>query len=296
MFPEIERFQTYQHQKSPYTSTHIHYTSDVKLFFTWIDKQPENVRVQDIDDFIDYCMAEGYAMSTINRRLSALRAFFSFVNYDGDLGTPNPVIPRRHFIRISRRLPKDLLDDEVARLFKAILHPRDRAMFLLMLRCGMRVGEVSNLSMGDLNLEAKTRRPPHLWIRRRGSKDRLIFLGTQPRTAMQNWIQMRPITEETAVFLNRCGGRLSVTGIQNRLSSYCHQVGVGVTCQQLRHTYGRHLADACTALTSIQFLLGHARLSSTEIYQFISNPQVQLDYDAAIEQISERLSLNGGTK
>jgi site-specific recombinase XerD len=105
-----------------------------------------------------------------------------------------------------------------------------------------------------------------------------------------------PAASRGAVFLNRFGQRLSVTGIQLCLAAYCRQAGVWLTCHQLRHTFARHLVEAGVPVTSIQRLLGHARLRTTESYLHISDGQTQADYQVAMTILAERLSLAGGER
>lgn len=203
----------------------------------------------------------------------------------------NPVHPQRHFIRQGRRLPRDAEDQDLARLFAVIESRRDRAMFLLMLRCGLRVGEVRNLSMSDLYLYSLAGNLPRVWLHGKGDKERVVYLSSQAMTALEAWLEIRPNGKEQAVFVNRSGKRLTVTGIQLQLAMYCERAGVWITCHQLRQTFGRHLVEARVPVTTIQKLLRHARIRTTEIYLHISDKQVQADYEAAMQQIMERLSL-----
>jgi site-specific recombinase XerC len=162
-----------------------------------------------------------------------------------------------------------------------------------MLRCGLRVGEVRNLSLPDLYLDPAFGSLPRLWLNGKGGSQRVVYLSSQPLAALQVWLQIRPQVLDEAVFLNRFGRRLTVTGIQKRLMKYCQAAGLWITCHQLRHTFGRHLTEARVAVTSIQRLLGHARLRTTEIYLHISDAQVQADYDTAMQEIARRLPLDG---
>ena len=293
MLPEIERFQRWLRRKAPHASTHIHYTNDMSLFFAWLHKPPDEVTVQDIDLFIEHCNQEGLALTTTNRRLAALRSFYHFLNIESENSPRNPVIPKRHFIRLGRQLPRDIQDSTVEKLFAVITGPRDRAMFLLMLRCGLRVGEVRNLSLIDLYLKPAFGSLPRLWLHGKGGRERVAYLSAQPLVALQVWLDIRPATQDDAVFLNRFGHRLSVTAIQKRLGVYCHQAGIWVTCHQLRHTFGRHLTEARVPITTIQKLLGHSRLKTTETYLHISDSQVQEDYETAIAEICRTLPLAG---
>jgi site-specific recombinase XerC len=294
MLAEIESFAKWLRRKSPHTTTVVHYTNDLELFFAWIDKPPNTITLRDVDAFIEHSQQQGHSIATVNRRLAALRSFYHFREIETDPAKPNPVIPKRHFIRQGRRLPRDAQDAEIEKLFAVITDQRDRAMFLLMLRCGLRVGEVRDLSLNDLYLQPNAGSLPRLWLHGKGGAQRVVYLSSQPLTALKAWLAIRPMVEEQAVFLNRFGKRFTVTGIQLRLADYCHQADVWITCHQFRHTFGRHLTEARVPVTSIQRLLGHVRLRTTEVYIHISDRQVQADYDAAMRQITDRLKLGGG--
>lgn len=294
MLTEVQQFSKWLRRRSPHTSTARHYTSDLKLFFHWADKPPSEVTLRDIDAYIEHCQQAGQAIATVNRRLAAIRSFYHFLAVMDDDAPGNPVLPRRHFIRQGQRLPRDVEDADLNQLFGVIETPRDRAMFLLMLRCGLRVGEVRNLSMTDLYLQAHPPSLPRLWLRGKNGSQRVAYLSSQTLAALKSWLAVRPQVEDQALFLNRFGRRLSVTGIQNQLATYCHQLGVWITCHQLRHTFGRHLVEAGLPPTTIQRLLGHVRLRTTQLYLHISDRQVQADYQAAMKQVDDRFSQSGG--
>lgn len=292
MLPEVQQFQKWLRRRSPHASTHIHYTSDVELFFDWAAQPPTAITLHEIDDYIEHCRALGHSIATINRRLAALRSFFNFLAMESDEAPANPVIPYRHYIRHGEQLPRDVEDATLQQLFAVIEQPRDRAMFTLMLRCGLRVSEVRQLTLKDLSLQPTPGSLPRLWLTGKGDKQRVMYLSAQPLAILQQWLKIRPVVQDQAVFLNRFGKQLTVTGIQGRLAHYCRAAGVWVTCHQFRHTLGRHLTETRTPVTSIQWLFGHARLRTTEIYLHVSNAQVQADYDAAMQQVVKRLPLN----
>ncbi len=294
MLSEVGRFDKWLRRRSPHSSTHVHYTSDLKLFFTWAGKTPAAVIPRDVDLFVAHCQAEGHAVATVNRRLAALHSFYDFLAFDSADPPRDPVLPRRHYIRQGVRLPRDVQDADLCRLFAVIEDARDRAMFVLMLRCGLRVGEVCGLSLADLYLQPGSGGLPRLWVHGKGDRQRVVYLSPQALAALTDWLLVRPQLLDQALFPSRLGRRMSVTAVQLRLAAYCHQAGLWVTCHQLRHTFGRHLVEARVPLTSIQRLLGHARLRSTETYLHVSDPQVQADYEAAMAEVAERLSLSGG--
>jgi len=138
MLSEIEQFQKWLRRKSPHSSTHIHYLSDLEQFFKWLSplKSVDEVSMRDVDAFIEHCQKTGHAIATVNRRLAALCSFYRFLAMMRDDAPGNPVRPKRHFIRQGRRLPRDAQDDDLSLLFFVIDSRRDRAIFLLMLRCG----------------------------------------------------------------------------------------------------------------------------------------------------------------
>jgi site-specific recombinase XerD len=298
MLPEIVKFQKWLRRRNPHASTSIHYVSDVNLFFAWINLSPQAIIVQEIDRYIEHSRAIGHSIATVNRRLASLHSFYEFLAMESDAPVKNPVIPYRHYIRQCDPLPRDVEDAVLEKLFAVIHHPRDRAMFTLMLRCGLRVSEVRTLTMNDLYLQPTPGSLPRLWIHGKGDKERIMYLSSQPRAILQQWLKVRPVVEDQAVFLNRFDQQLTVTGIQFRLAQYCRTAGVWVTCHQFRHTLGRHLTEARTPVTSIQRLFGHARLRTTEIYLHVSNMQVQADYEAAMQQVTRRLQLEmpGGAR
>jgi len=290
MIPEIEEFERWLRRKSPKSSTAVHYGSDLKLFFNWLGKSPLDVKVRDVDTFIEHAQSQGHSISTVNRRLCALRSFYYFLAIQSEEEVRNPVIPRRHFVRRGKLLPRDIEDDLLEGFFAIVKPTRDRAMFMLMLRCGLRVGEVRNLSLGDLYLDPSRGNLPRLWLQGKGNKERVIYLSSQALVALENWLHERPVSGDDAVFLNRFGKRFTVTGIQDRLAKYCRKAGLWITCHQFRHTFGRHLTESETPLTSIQKLLGHTWLQSTEVYLHISNPQVQSDYQRAMQEVLRKLA------
>ena len=290
MVAELVPFQQWLCRRSPQATTAVHYTNDLTLFFNWHGSDVATVTPNDIDTYIDHCQADGHTAATINRRLAALRSFYRFLDLTTTTAPPNPVVPQRHTILQGRRLPRDVGDEDVAALFAQIASARDRAMFLLMLRCGLRVGEVRRLSLGDLYLEPAAGQLPRLWVRGKGDCERVVYLSDQALTAVEAWLAVRPKAKSQALFLNRFGNRFTVTGIQYRLGSHCHAAGIWLTCHQLRHTFARHLIEAGIPVTTIQRLLGHKRLRTTQGYLHISDQQTQADYQAAMVQLAARLA------
>lgn len=294
MLAEIDAFQQWLRRRSPHASTHLHYSNDLKLFFAWSGLPIADITPGTIDRYITHCQSEGHAVATINRRLASLSRFYNYLALMRDDAPTNPVLYQRHSIRQGQHLPRDVAEPDLAALFAVIENTRDRAMFLLMVRCGLRVGEVRNLNLSDCYLQPAPGQLPRLWLHGKGGGERVAYLSPQALSALSAWLKVRPVTVEPALFLNRFGGRFSVTGIQLNLAHYCQLAGVWFTCHQLRHTFARHLVEAGVPVTTIQRLLGHARLRTTELYLHVADTQVQADYQAAMAALSERLQLDGG--
>jgi site-specific recombinase XerD len=297
MLPEVLRFHKWLRRRSPHATTSVEYTKDLRLFFDWVGKPPNEITLRDVDAFIEHCQTDlGHAITTVNRRLAAIRSFYHFLDIESDDAPANPVLPKRHFVRQGRHLPRDVEDADIVRLFAVIESVRDRAMYLLMLRCGLRVAEVRDLSMGDLYLQPTPTSLPRLWVRGKNDSQRVVYLSSQALAALQAWLEVRPKIDDDAVFLSHFKTRLKVNSIQVTLGRYCRKAGVWVTCHQLRHTFGRHLVEAGMPATSLQQLLGHQRIRTTELYIHISNRKVQADYEAAMAKVVEQFSLEGGDR
>ncbi len=140
------------------------------------------------------------------------------------------------------------------------------------------MSEVRKLSLTDLYLEPAPGNLPRLWLNGKNGSQRLAYLSPHSLEALQAWLAIRPRVQDQAVFLNRFGRRLTVTGIQDRLAHHCRQAGVWITCHQLRHTFARHMVEAGVPVTTIQKLLGHQHLRTTQVYLHISDQQVQANY------------------
>ncbi len=292
MFPQnhIDGFEKYWRRRKPGTSTAIHYTSDVRIFFYWaINRTPETITVNDVDRSIEWQQSLGRAPATIRCRLIALRMFYDYLSYACDKKVPNRVIARRHYINKRHRLPRNLHQSEVEKLFTAIRHHlRDRTIFTLMLHAGVRVGEVINLRTGDVYLSEI--RTPHLRVNGKGQHERIEYLSAMASHLLEEYLVSRHTDSDERVFLNRRGKPITTTGIQLQLVKYCHQAGIWVTCHQLRHTFACRMIAAGVPVTSVQILLGHVSLRTNQFYVEVADRQVEQDCHAGIQKVIENNS------
>jgi integrase/recombinase XerC len=287
VFPQadIDEFRRYWRRRKPGTSTALHYASDITIFFRWaVDVSPDAVTVHDVDRFIDWQRQLGRRPTTIRRRIFALRMFYDFLAYAHDRAMPSPVIGRRHYVDCGSSLPRAVTEEVLQRLFTTLgTHLRDRTIFTLMLHAGLRVGEVVHLSVADVQLSSG--RTPHLRLNGKGQRERIVYLSATAATCLQDYLSTRPSGSGPRVFLNRRSQPITITGIQLQLAKYCRQAGIWITCHQLRHTFACRLIAADVPVTSIQKLLGHQSLRTTQRYIQVADSQVERDYRAGIQKV-----------
>ena len=270
------------------SSTVKDYLNILKHFVLWLALPLEEADRHTISAYIDYLLDRRLAAKTINCHLSAVRCFYNYLRDEEGLTIINPV-GRGRSLRLAQPLPRHLRDHEVVVFFNAIRSKRDRAMFMLMLRCGLRVAEVAGITMDAVDLKHS-----RLYVNNgKGGKDRVVYLSNDALYALTEYLQVRrPLVKTERVFLvekGRCRGKpVSVRGIQKRIEHYAQACDLNVSCHQLRHTMATQLLNADADLVTIQELLGHMRIKTTQRYCRVSNPKVQRDYQKAMEVIMER--------
>jgi integrase/recombinase XerC len=230
--------------------------------------------------------AAGYAATTVARKLASMRSFFTFGQREGWVAT-NPAKPLRS-PRRSRRLPKFLTGDEIGRLLAAPQPAatgglRDRAILELMYSAGLRVQELVNLNDADLDLANATVR-----VRGKGRRERLGIVGSHARAALAAWLAARPRALAPAsgrqpLFTNKLGGRLSVRGVARLLEKHLTAAGLAgrASPHTLRHSFATHLLDAGADIRSVQELLGHKSLVTTQIYTHVTTSRLLDAFDKA---------------
>jgi len=282
MLAEVERFVNWTRRRNPGARTWRDYGYDLRFFIDVVgDRPPNQVDFKDIDRFIAIQSAKGFKPSTINRRLASVVALYAFLSPEDD-DLVCPVHPRRHHLREPQRLPRPVQEGDLKRFFAVIESKRDRAMFLLMLRCGLRIAEVSNLQLGDLYLDEEF---PRLVTHGKGSRDRAVYLSKQAERALREYLNERPSVSSEYIFLSYQNDGLSTTAIHKRLMRYREQNGLAITAHRLRHSFANDLLNADAPITSIQKLMGHRWIESTQTYVIANDKQVCADYYAASQKI-----------
>ena len=286
----VVQYRRFLKRRNCSTNTVKNYMHTLRQFILWVDVPIEHVRGKKILGYIDHLRTRRLQPKTINCHLDSIRGFYNYLIDEEDLRIDNPV-KRNYNLRLPRPLPRYLRDEEVPRLFTHIKNNRDRAIFMLMLRCGLRLEEVANLTLRAINL----RRAQLFIYDGKGGKDRVVYLSSDAFEALSRYLKKRPSSRVRKVFLVEKGAYkgkpLSMRGIQKRMEHYAGKAGLKVSCHQLRHTMATQLLNADADLVIIQDLLGHNQIRTTQRYCKVSNLKVQRDYHKAIGKVMLRHEL-----
>jgi site-specific recombinase XerD len=247
----------------------------------------ETVTAQDVKDYVDVLIEKELSAQTINAHLIAIRRFYSYLRNEEQLQQPNPAV-KKLALRLPSPLPQHLRDSDIEAVFQHIKKARDKALFMLMLRCGLRVEEVAHLTLGAIDYQRN-----QIMVRSgKGAKDRVVYISNDAAEALAAYLQKRPRTKEQKVFLvekGNCKGMpISVRGIQKRIEYYSKKSGIPVSCHRLRHTMATQLLNADADLVTIQDLLGHNRIETTQRYSRLSNLKAQRDYYTAMDKLMKK--------
>lgn len=285
---EVESFLGYLRvEKGRAASTLAAYRADLADFLRWSNARGLAVRDVSEEDLIAYLGAgveSGSAPATRKRRAVAVRSLYRFLHDEGAIATD----PGARLDVPSARagLPKALSEQEIESLFAAVVGEgalvlRDRAILEVMYGSGLRVAETAGLSLGDLDLAERLMR-----VTGKGSKERVVPVGRMAKDALVAWLDpdargsLRPARpsrdDDAALFVNRAGHRLTRQGIWQIIHRYATAAGLGDRCTPhvLRHSCATHLLDHGADIRTVQELLGHASVSTTQIYTKVSTERL----------------------
>lgn len=238
------------------------------------------VSTQHLANYLQTC-GETLSERTRARRIAALRAFFRFLEIQGKL-TPNPAA-RLHFPKASLSLPKVLSGAEVQALLDRPdatkpLGMRDKAMFELMYASGLRVSELTELTLQQVRLDHG-----YLIVRGKGDKERLVPIGELASDALKDYLEsarsglLKGRVNPPEVFVNNRGQKLTRQGVWKLIKQYAVQAGIqqNLTPHMLRHSFATHLLENGADLRSLQAMLGHANISTTQIYTHVTRTRLK---------------------
>ena len=266
------------------------YRNDLYSLADYLQKGGKHSSWQDLgsDTLADYVMDlqnRGYSPTTLARKIASVKSFFAFLVEEG-IVVVNPTEELRA-PRIGRTLPKALSEEEVERLLRAPAQlqtpegERDRAMLELLYATGMRVSELVSLDLDDVNLDQGFVR-----CRGKGDKERLLPFHEDASETLQEYIEDARVTlmgqgKERALFLNRWGDRLTRQGFWLILKEHAADAGITtpVTPHTIRHSYATHMLRGGASLRQVQEFLGHASISTTQVYTHLTDDHLKDEYE-----------------
>jgi integrase/recombinase XerC/integrase/recombinase XerD len=284
----IESFSRDLAARGAAESTRRAYMSDLAQYAEWGGErglEPEKVVYRDLRRYAASLSRGGAASSTVARKLATLRSFYDCLRRTGAI-TANPAdllsTPKQ-----PQKLPRVLRRDEMEQLLSRIpartpLEVRDRAMFELAYSCGLRCSEITGLDIGSIEFDSEQVR-----VEGKGGKTRIVPVGEPAQRAVSRYLDVarhklagHAAKDSGALFVSKSGQRLSSSDIGRRLQKWVREAAVagGVSPHALRHSFATHLLEGGADLRSIQELLGHASVSTTQIYTRVDPTRLRAEY------------------
>ncbi|MBF0386802.1 MAG: tyrosine recombinase XerC [Candidatus Omnitrophica bacterium] len=282
MNKNIEAFLKHMEVEKNYSvHTILNYRLDLEEFFTFLghDRVAE-VEYPTLRRFLAELRSHELRPRSVSRKLSALRSFFRYLQREGFIAK-NPaaliVTPK-----LDKVLPHFMTEDDTLKLVDSSFADessdlRDKALFETMYSTGIRVSELVGLSQDDIDLVGNM-----IKVFGKGKKERIVPIGQPAVTAIAAYLKARPFKNQ-AVFLNRSGTRLSARSVRNIINKHIHKAAIQqkVHPHMFRHSFATHMLNRGADLRSVQELLGHVNLSTTQIYTHLTTEKLKSVYDKA---------------
>lgn len=282
----IDKFINYlKIEKNASAHTITNYTVDLDSFAAFLgEKDMAAVDHITLRKFLAEMRSKNYAKRTIARKLACLRSFFKFLYREGLIKT-NP-ISAILTPKLDKKLPVFLDVDRIAKLVQcpkddSVSGSRDRAIMETLYSCGIRVSELVGLDLDDVDFISGV-----VKVFGKGSKERIVPIGEPAIAAIRKYVDKREakkVREKDAIFLNKSGRRLTDRSVRRILDKYIRSCGIAehISPHSLRHSFATHLLDRGADLRSVQELLGHMNLSTTQIYTHVTMDRLKNVYDKA---------------
>lgn len=257
------------------------------LVETSVQQKLRDVQPEQVKEFLAFLGTLNYSKSTIARKLATLRSFYKFCMRRGFVKA-HPLASIRT-PKQEKRLPKFLEIDQINKLLatpdcNTLLGSRDRAMLEVLFSTGVRVTELVDLNFSDISFEGGTVR-----VRGKGKKQRTAPIGQTAIAAIKRYLELRRADarsssfDQDALFVNKHGQRLSTRSVRRKLDKYLAEAGLDPTISPhtLRHSFATHMLNNGADLRSVQELLGHQSLSTTQVYTHLTTQRLKTAYDSA---------------
>jgi len=281
----IDKFIRYLEIEKNYSPhTILNYKLDLKDFAGFLGELDiEKVDYLFLRKYLAHLKEKGFTSRSVGRRLSALRSFFKFLTREG-LVKNNPMASLSS-PKLDKHLPQFLTEEEAVRLIEAAFPKdakdeqglRDRAILETFYSTGIRISELVGLNVEQIDFISGVVR-----VMGKGKKERMVPIGEEALSAIRRYLDKRK-KQEDAVFLNRNSRRITDRGVRNIVKKYIRLASIrqGVSAHTLRHSFATHLLNRGADLRSVQELLGHANLSTTQIYTHLTTERLKSVYDKA---------------
>ena len=260
----------------------------IRLFLFFLQKNDrlslEELTRQDIEAYVEHEQDKGLAIRSVKTKLTALYAFVNYLVQSGIL--PQEILERKIRLRLPEALPRAIVFEDVMALIAVVNNVRDRAIILLLLRTGMRIGELLNLHVSDINTqELKI----CIYIGEKNAQGRVIYYCDDAKEALMAWLRIRA-PEQRYLFYGHQGRPLSYAGARKLFCKYLVKAGLapkGYTMHQLRHTFASELLNVGMRLEVLQQLLGHSTIEMTRHYARLTDKTREAEYFIAMKRIEE---------
>jgi len=281
----IEKFMRYLEIEKNYSEhTITNYKLDLKDFKKFLgDTELEKVDYLALRKYLAVLKERNLGTRTVGRKLSTLRSFFKFLIRDGLLKT-NPIVILSS-PKLEKHLPAFMTEDEVTRLIESAfprneldeLSLRNRAILETFYSTGIRISELVGLDLEDIDFIGGI-----VKVMGKGKKERLAPIGDTATLSIRKYLDRRK-KQADALFLNKNGKRITTRGVRGIFGKYIRLAGIrqGISPHTLRHSFATHLLNRGADLRTVQELLGHANLSTTQIYTHLTTDRLKSVYDKA---------------
>ena len=253
------------------------YKNDIKSFFLWLDENsfnPLNIIASDANNYVSKLFGDGLKSSSVNRKISAIKSFYIFLQKKKIImksPIADIVMPKQE-----KYLPVSMSEEEVERLLNSPdlniqIERRDKAMIEVLYATGIRISELTNLKLTDLDINRSV-----LKVFGKGSKERLVPFGEKAAESLNLYLTDRKDLKSKEIFLSNRGTKISRSAFWQRIKIYTKRenLKISISPHTLRHAFATHLLNRGADLRSVQILLGHSDLSTTQIYTHIAKQRL----------------------
>ena len=289
----IRRYFSYLYRRRLSKSTIKSYEGTLFAFITFLKANGryflETIVRDDICAYVEHEQDRGMSLNTVNTRLRAIYAFLQFLA-DREIIHPN-VLNRKIRIKLSDTLPRAIDPEDIRCLLKVFVSRRDRAMILTLLRTGMRIGELLNTKLIDINL---AERRIDIFEAQKNRVGRVVYISNDALTALKRWLKVKKGTSDY-IFSGHAGRPLSYEAARMVFIKHIRKAGLeykGYTLHALRHTFASELLNAGMRLECLQQLLGHSSIEMTRRYARLTDNRRKDEYFKAM-QIIEKEGIGG---